>query len=343
MKGVIHMFQHILVPLDGSSCAEQALPIAAKIARTTKARITLLRIQRLPVEYLSYIGAGGAMVYSEDMTSVDEKEAMEYLTRISQYAMLQSLVIDKEVVIGEAFPASTLIDSTQRHHVDLIVMCSHGNTGFKRFVLGSVAHQLVRYNIVPVLVLHQEKNAGPLVEKEPTSRPFNVLVTLDGTEAAEKALQPAAQLSAVLSVPMPGKLHLTRVAEPVENESEIVEDDVSQNDDAYDYLTRLKKQLDATEYMGHKLDTSVSILSSKHVAETLIKFVEQKDDQATLTIDAIALATHGRHGFARLLQGSITEQIMGHIKQPMLIIPQKADMEQKTQQKNTISPGIALL
>jgi nucleotide-binding universal stress UspA family protein len=335
------MFQHILVPLDGSSCAEQALPMAATIARTTKAQVTLLRIQHLPVEYLSYMGAGGAMVYSEDMTDIEEKDAMDYLTSISHSGVLEGLTVDKEVVMGEAFPAGTLIESAQRHHVDLIVMCSHGNTGFKRFILGSVAHQLVRHNVVPVLVLHQEKNAEPLAARVPIDHPFDILVTLDGTELAENALQPAAQLSAVLSSPAPGKLHLARVVEPTSIEYYDADEDLPRTDEAYAYLTRLRNQLRTTAYMGRKLDISISVLSGKYIAEALTKFLTPKDDQTAPTFDALALATHGRHGFARLLQGSITEQMMGHIKQPILIVPQKTDMEQTTEQKDVASPGIA--
>src|SRR5262249_26307620 len=109
--------------------------------------------------------------------------------------------------------AITILDVARDEHIDIIVMCSHGDTGFKRWALGSVAQQVSRHSPVPVLVLREDGTA-------PTSsfpdhlhplRSVTAMVALDGSKLAEVALEPAAYLVAALAAPAQGTLLLTNV------------------------------------------------------------------------------------------------------------------------------------
>jgi hypothetical protein len=97
--------------------------------------------------------------------------------------------------------------------VDLIVMCSRGYTGLKRWMEGSETQKLAAKAPVPILVLHA--GGGKLLNFPCSdSRPARVLVLLDGTSEAETVVVPAANLSAALCTPFQGTLHLAQCAGP---------------------------------------------------------------------------------------------------------------------------------
>src|SRR5207249_8215258 len=98
-------------------------------------------------------------------------------------------------------------------HADLVVMCSHGEIGFKRWMVGSVAEEVIHHAPVPVLVLHQD--GSDLTRPHGSApRPLRALVALDGSTEALISLQPAAQLVATLSAPAHGSLHLMQIVQP---------------------------------------------------------------------------------------------------------------------------------
>ena len=316
------MFQHLLVPLDGSACAEQALPLAAQIARSTHASITLLRVVPLPVDYIAYAGGlSGSTEYVEETLNDDNEAAKRYLEHIQQSQLLEGLNVSGDVIVG-GITADVVISDAIQEHADLIVMCSHGNTGFKRFVLGSVTRSILRRSPIPVLVLHEEKSANHITTTE--GQPFDILVTLDGSPLAEDALLPAAQLSCALSAPLPGEVHLLQVIEPIITGHTNADEQVAQRNQAIidttqAYLdkcaTQLKNQLD-----GAPLHTSTTVITSTNVAETLVDIIEESSEHQIPATSAIALATHGRDGLPRMFLGSVTEHIMDHIHKPLLVI-----------------------
>ena len=112
------------------------------------------------------------------------------------------------MIVGQA--AATILSVAETQHIDLIGMCSHGYTGMKRWVLGSVAEKVMHDAPVPVLLLRE---GGPALVGTPphAEGPLRALIPLDGSAGAKAALASAAQLIAALSAPGPGALHLTRV------------------------------------------------------------------------------------------------------------------------------------
>src|SRR5205085_2917156 len=96
---------------------------------------------------------------------------------------------------------------------DIIVMSSHGDTGFKRWVLGSVAQKVSRHSPVPVLVLHEDGSTPESIFPDPLRplRSIMALVALDGSTFAEAAIEPAANLVAALAAPAEGILLFTSI------------------------------------------------------------------------------------------------------------------------------------
>jgi len=205
VKGEHSMFKRILVPLDGSPCAERAIPLAARIARAFGGSITFLRVVTTPID--AALVVMGSPYLMQEAFETDRARAIDYLAAIAQLRDLTRVNLTLEVLVG--IPAESILSVTEANEIDLIVMGSHGYTGLKRWALGSVAQKVARHS--PVLVLVVRKGEHLPTASQARSRPVQVLVPLDGSSLAEEALTPAAQLSAALSAPAHGALHLVRV------------------------------------------------------------------------------------------------------------------------------------
>src|SRR6266516_3491997 len=167
------MFKRILVPLDGSTRAERALPIAARIARAADGSVILVQVATLPATYSTYLASSA---YTEAIET-ELKNAEDYLNALANSKLLAGIETETKALFGAV--AQTILSVACSYSADLIVMSSQGKTGLKRWVLGSVAQKIARHSPLPVLVLHE---SGPLpVGSHRDGRPFRALVPLDGS------------------------------------------------------------------------------------------------------------------------------------------------------------------
>jgi len=319
------MFQCILVPLDGTPQAEQALPVARRLARATDGTIILLQVVGIPADYSTYsYGAQIAQtpMLAEDVLEAEQSRAEAYMAEVQQSAQLAGMKTETRVTIGTA--AATIQDIASEDHCDIIVMSSHGDTGFKRWVLGSVAQKVSRHSPVPVLVLHEDGRAPESIFPDPLRplRSIMALVALDGSTFAEAAIEPAANLVAALAAPAEGILLFTSIVSlpaaeqaPDANEKTL--------DDTKAYLEQV-----AQRYAGmakqFNLLMQTSIASGKDVADALVRAAEEGEEvdgkRLTGNADLIAMATHGRSALQHLFMGSVTERMLGSTKLPLLIV-----------------------
>ncbi len=322
------MFQHILVPLDGSTRAEHALPVAAHLARTTGARITLLRAVTPPSELLRRTPEDSML---QENLDADRAQAADYLGHITASEELSGVTVMTEVAHGH--PAQLILTAADTRTldappIDLIIMCSHGTTGFKRWVLGSVALHIARHSPVPVLVLN-ERGERLIQLNRNDIHPVRVMVALDGSSLAEATLTPAAELSAALSAPAQGRLHLARVI-PWPSEGDVPPTKLVKTakeqvlSEAKDYLGRVQKRLKEGEVAQLNLFNTSSVAVRSDVADTLIGMAEtgayQEDGGGFNGCDVIALATHGRSGLEHWMIGSVAERLLSATKLPLLIV-----------------------
>lgn len=313
------MFQRILVPLDGSTRAEQALPVAARIARATGGSLLLVQVVPQPIDY----SGGWAPIMTGEMIEVEMDGATDYLKTVATSQLLAGIETRTEVALG--MPAQYLIAVIGDHDCDLVVLCSHGRTGFTRWALGSVAHSLVHQSAVPVLVVRQEE-ALSLSSKVERKRPLRTLVPLDGSPLADAALSPAAHLTAALTAPNQGTLQLVQVVKPFPTTTE--EGVVSKlNAEAIQrakaYLAKVVERLQAT-MKDLTLSITYDIELGADVASTLVSLAERgvagKDTEGVDSCDLIAISTHGRGGLERWVMGSVTDRILNTTWLPMLTV-----------------------
>lgn len=326
------MFKRIVVPLDGSIRAEQAIPVAVRIVRASGGALILLRVVNSQLE----IGSQGVPLsgYDADTMEAEIEAATSYLTALAGSEELDGVGVKMKALPGAA--AQVILDVVIEEQADLVVMCSHGDTGVKRWVLGSVAQKVARWSTVPVLVLRQD-GSMPTSSYPDHLRPLRslmALVALDGSALAEAALMPAASLVMALAAPARGALQLTRVVKLPIAGSERGRHHYPTSADL-----RLKEQalLEAKTYLGNLVDqlrqgpladanlTLIwSVATGKDVADTIIKAAETGEDAECTRVyggcDLIVLATHGRGGLQRWMLGSVTERILGATRLPILIV-----------------------
>lgn len=139
---------HILIPLDGSTLAEQAIDHALWLGRLTAARFTLLRVVE-PIMHGFFIDG---IEPSIDAAAQEAawREAANYLDELAGRLRAQGLTILTDTRIGK--PAAEVREFAEAYGVDLIAMATHGRGGVRRLLVGSVADKVLRGATVPLLV-----------------------------------------------------------------------------------------------------------------------------------------------------------------------------------------------
>ncbi len=153
------MFTHILVALDGSDLAEQALPMAQDIARSSNAAIHLIQVISRQPELQAARGGGDYSLQAVEMDRDLARQLVEgRLPRGKEYlegiaSQLKTAELKMETTILEGAAGENIVDYSSEHGVDLIVISTHGYGGVKRLLLGSVTDRVIRSCEVPVLVV----------------------------------------------------------------------------------------------------------------------------------------------------------------------------------------------
>jgi nucleotide-binding universal stress UspA family protein len=308
------MFKQILVPLDGSPLAEQALGEASLIARHAGGHLDVILVHQ------SKSVRGVA-------TDPDEEQQLEkdhaYLETIvaglpngAAVAATHALLRGEDVVETISARAHDLM-------ADLIVITSHGRTGLSRTLLGSVADALIRTAAIPVLMLRSQSR-----KKDRAAAPHNfqrILVLLDGSKESQGVLSAAASLGAasnadlvLLRVVQPMPLATANAGIPfgipdigIPSAMSLVEDPQATEERraaAMNDLSQIAATLDRSGTSN--VETHVAI--AEHVAPSIIDFVAAHD------IDVVAMCTHGR-GASRLFMGSVADKVLQGTHLPMLM------------------------
>lgn len=302
-------FYNILVPLDGSELAEKALAPAVQIVQAMahqataddqKPRLVLLRVA-------SPIALVAADPYLYDgMTRMSLDEAQAYLK--STAAGLDDIpaYVVTETIAGS--PAEVIVHYATENAIDLIIMSSHGRTGSSRWVYGSVAEK----------VLHHAPCATAIIRAHVSTAMFEnrkILVPLDGSELAERALIPALSLAKAVGSDVL-LLRVTPARDPIPEymlpagEAALMYEAVDERDmaEAESYLQRVHN-----EYEGRHVFFDV-IRTEGDAADSIISFAESNH------VDLIIISSHGRSGIGRWLHGSVAEKVLRGANCATLII-----------------------
>ena len=298
------MTRRLLVPLDGSQAGEASLPWAVMLARRYDADIALVRA----ISLSPLVGGGPYGEYMitdtyEQVLADERSVAREYLDTVRDRLTAEGVSVETHVRVGRA--SMVILDVADELGVEAIVMTTHGRGGWARVVLGSVAEQVLQSATMPMLLVRADDVA-------PGRQPAldRLLVPLDGSALAERALdfaaelaRPGATLRLVCVTAESGHLGARKRAASGDGDAE---------HDARTYLDRVSQMLTGRGLISH-LDNRLGA-----PAEQILAAAQEHD------ADLIVMATHGRTGPVRWWLGSVADAVVRRADRPVLLVSARA-------------------
>ncbi len=295
------MFDHVLVPLDGSPLAECVLPHAVALSRALDTQVTLLRVLERPRA-------------ADPTRSVDplgwhirKAEAETYLGGVA--ARLRKAGLRTKRILLEGQAAERIIEFAHNQNVSLILLGSHGRSGLSGWNVSGVVQKVILRVCMPTMIVRAYQSVtGDLS----SLRYRRLLVPLDGSQRAECVLPLATMLarfheSQLLLAHVVRRPEIPRRASPTREEIELVSQLTERNQlEARKRLEQLRSRLSSNVHIHLLVDDSV--------ASTLHTVVRQED------IDLVVLSAHGYSGETQWPYGGVALNFIAYGTTPLLIV-----------------------
>jgi len=298
------MFDHILVPLDGSLLAECTLPHIVAIARTSSARVTLLHVLDQELTY------GSLKITDPFDWAIRKSEAEIYLQGISERLTKAGLQISTAIIDGRA--ADSIINYAHDHNVDLIALSSHGQSGLSGWNISSVVQKVLYRAYTSLIIIPAYRQ----IQMDLANFHYQkVFVGLDGSLRAEWVLAEALKLIAFHHA----SLLLAHVVSrqempyylPVDEEVIDLLNLINERNRLYAeiYLKDLCSRLPEDLY-----NIKTYLLISENQIDTLRDLAEQE------SADLVILSAHGGSGGYKRVYGNVAQSFIDYGTIPMLIL-----------------------
>lgn len=297
------MYTKILVPLDGSDCSEQVLPFARLLATTLNLPIEFLEVVDISAASL-HIAADKAR-YLDALIGEGERSSKEHLKEIA--GRFSGIKVTCTVERGS--PAEAIIETAAADKGTLIAMATHGRSGINRWLLGSVAEKVLRGSHNPLFLVRA--NGTGIGNAVATLK--SIIVPLDGSKLAESVLPTVAEVAKNLALGVVLCRAYELAASAYYGREAYLPD--------YDEMLReLKAEVE--EYLAEKVEslkaaglTKVSAVAlAGSDAEEIVRYCREHPD------GLVAMCTHGRSGVSRWVLGSVTERVVRHGGEPVLVL-----------------------
>ena len=296
-------FRNILLPTDFSPCADAALHQAVTIAERSQGTVTMLHVVTVhegdPAK-INSLFAKSSLTYDTVMTSAEEMLN-------TKEGMIETPVLIEKILLRGISPTSEIIRYAAENNSDLIVMGTHGRTGIRRLVMGSVAEKIIRLSNCPVMTVRCGPDGKP--QGYPNYR--SILLPVDFSDASTTALWTTSELAKSYGA----KLTILHVTEPVElpgyvNQESIDEDYIT-NSQVEAAETALSEFLSKAPLEGIEVYTRVV---HGRPGQKIVDFAHEEE------IDLIVIPSQGKSGFERLLMGSNVNKVVHRANCPVLVL-----------------------
>jgi nucleotide-binding universal stress UspA family protein len=300
------MLANILVPLDGSTLSERALPLAERLARRSGAVLHIVRTHVTPTR--PPISLEGMPVTDSSADEARWQSERAYVRRIRVKLGPRAGLLTRIAVLNGPV-AEVLTTYATLKRIDLIVMATHARHGLARSWMGSVADEVLRLSRVPVLLVRGEEPAAAA----PPPEPPRILIALDGSPIAERVVEPAASLGRALDA----ECTLLRVVNPLGPMGDLPAVlaprmaramAAQQEIEAKDYLNEI-----AWWMRDRGVEAKTRVVISERPAHAILAEAERE------AAAFIAMGTHGRSGVSRMLMGSVAGQVQQGTRIPLLL------------------------
>jgi nucleotide-binding universal stress UspA family protein len=297
------MFTKLLIPLDGSRTSEKVLPFARVLAATLKLPVELLEV--VDVSAVSAHVASDKARYLDALIAEGERESWEHLKAVA--GEFPGSKVSCTVERGK--PADAIIERAAADKGTLIAMATHGRSGVNRWLMGSVAEKVLRGSESTMFLVRADEEAGA----NGTAMLRSIVVPLDGSELAESVLPSVVEIAKSLDL----EVVLCRAYELAASAYYGSEDYLPNYDEM---LVNLKKEVE--DYLADKAGSlkqaglaRVSwIAMAGSGADEIVRYSREHPDAL------IAMCTHGRSGVRRWILGSVTERVVRHCGDPVLVV-----------------------
>jgi nucleotide-binding universal stress UspA family protein len=299
------MYTRMLIPLDGSKLGENVLPYARALAGALHLPIELLSVvERMDFARTAHAGHARSL---DPIIEAVVRASRQYLEGVAR--SFSGIVVDN-CFVEQGNPEEIIIERAAREKGTLIGMATRGRSGIHRWLMGSVAEKVLRGAANPLLLVRgdeQGKSDGAATLK-------SIIVPLDGSKRAETVLPQAMELAKKLSL----EIVLTRAYQIPVYAYGGPDAPYLPNVDVF--LTQLREET------GAYLEAKVNELRANGIEKVSpIPLVGSGADEiidlARKTPDnLIAMCTHGRSGVDRWVLGSVTEKVVRHSGDPVLVI-----------------------
>lgn len=298
------MFSDILVPLDGTRAAEGALPMAARLARLSKARLHLVCI-REPT--MVPVGAGVVRRPSAQLQARVDREHAYLVKTAAALRLSAGAPVGFHLVEGYAGPE--ICEEAACLDAGLVVIATHGEGPLPRLWLPSVADYVVRHLTTPVLLVPGDWSALP----QGDGRAGGILVAMDLSKDAEAILEPVTQLSQLADA----HVTLIHVVGKIVEASKLTDQKPALADAAQLVGARrdAQRQLDRVADRLRERGVSVSsrVVTGPDAAACLLKVLDES------RYAFLAMTSHGEGGLPRLLLGRVADKVVRSVRKPLLI------------------------
>lgn len=275
----------LLVAIDGSECATNAVEYAGVLAERFGAAVTLLTV----------VDERG--LENPESASHERDAATALVTDAVERVQRDDLTVETAVRTGE--PAAEIVAAAEEGAADLVVMGTHGRSGMQRLLIGSVADGVLRRSSVPVLAVPPAATTPAL---------GNVLVATDGGHVATRAVD----IGSRVAVGFDGTLHAISVVEPTGLGVDV------RSAEFYEVLSeRAEAAVEAAESRATAAGVREVVTSIEYGRPAnRVRTYSQEND-----VGLVVLGTHGRSGLDRLLLGSVAEKTLRTSTVPVLVVP----------------------
>ncbi len=274
----------ILVPTDFSKPAQIATEVAADIARKSGASLILLHVvEEATGGSFNVAGQVAADADFEDrlFTMRLIEKSRKQLEKAVLDPKMADVKVDGELRMGNPFHGMNTIIA--EHKVDLVVMGTAGRSQLEQMIIGSNTEKVVRHSKCPVLTVH----------KKPTTANFKNIVYATAMAKDEEVFSRIVKRTQQV---YDSTVHLVRINTP---------GDFQRDHIVKDYMEKFAKKLGLKNY-------TINVYNDIDTEEGIIRFAD------SINADLIAMATHGRTGFAHVMAGSVAEDVVTHAKRPVL-------------------------
>ena len=300
--------KQILVPVDFSECSKPALEYAGRLARGIPADLHLLHVWEVP-EFVPRVMPGEAFLDRRALAELVERRAREELDAFVREAeKLEIPIVSTTLACG--VPPRSIVESAKRGGYDLLVLGTHGRTGFSHVMLGSVAERVVRHASCPVLTVRPQSRAPKEIRK--------ILVPVDYSEHSSASLRYASDLARSVHAELdvvhvwdrPTYVSETVVVHDRDGSKRSLAEMIRENaeHEMREFLARFQPQDGETRsFPPHRL-------LSGEPASTLVAELERGQH------DLVIVGTRGQTGLKHLLLGSIAERLVRLSPVPVLTL-----------------------